>query len=55
LNGSAGFVLLRLAIISGLVLTWIRERTNSTLPGIAVHTVHNTAIVVAVYLLTGWR
>ncbi len=55
LNGSAGFALLPLAIISGLVLTWIRERTNSTLPGIAVHTVHNTAIVVAIYLLTGWR
>jgi len=55
LNGSVGFVLLPLAIVSGLVLTWIRERSNSTLPGIAVHTVHNTAIVVAVYLLTGWR
>ncbi len=33
----------------------IRERTDSTIRGIALHIVHNTAVVIAVFLITGWR
>jgi membrane protease YdiL (CAAX protease family) len=41
------------AILYGLALTWIRERTDSTLPGITVHIAHNTIVVIVVYLLIG--
>lgn len=43
------------SIVNGLVLSWIRERSDSTLPGIALHIAHNTAVVIVVYVLTGWH
>lgn len=41
------------ATLQGFALTWIRERTDSTFPGMATHIAHNTAVVIFVYLLTG--
>jgi membrane protease YdiL (CAAX protease family) len=49
------FVLVLRPILDGLVLNWIRERADSTLPGIAMHIANNTAVVISVYVLTGWR
>ncbi len=43
------------AILYGLGLNWIRERTESTLPGIAVHIAHDSLAIIAVYLLVGWH
>ncbi len=48
-------VLIPRAIFNYLALNWIRERTGSTLPGIALHIAHNTIVVIAVYLLMHWR
>jgi membrane protease YdiL (CAAX protease family) len=39
------------ATLSGVVLNWIREYTDSTLPGIAIHIAYNTTVVIVVYLL----
>jgi membrane protease YdiL (CAAX protease family) len=46
-------ILMPISFVSGVVLGWIRERTESTLPGIVFHVGHNVAIVAVVYLLTG--
>jgi hypothetical protein len=43
------------AILYGWALTWIRQCTDSTLPGVAVHIAHNIAVVIVVYVLVGWR
>jgi len=55
IGGSGGLVLIPMFILNGFVLNWTRERTDSTVPGMALHMVHNIAVVIAVFLITGWR
>lgn len=49
------FILVLGPILDGIVLNWIRERADSTLPGIAMHIVNNTAVVIVIYIVTGGR
>ena len=37
----------------GAAINWVRERSGSTRPGIAVHVAHNIAIVLVVFVLIG--
>lgn len=57
LEGAIGgnLVLLPRLMVSYLTLNWIREHTDSTVPGMAMHITNNTIVVIVVYLLTGWR
>jgi membrane protease YdiL (CAAX protease family) len=43
-------ILLPMLFVSGLVLTLVRARTNSVVPGILIHVLQNTLFVLAVYL-----
>jgi membrane protease YdiL (CAAX protease family) len=51
--GGSLVLMLPRGILGGFALTWIRERTDSTLPGIAMHVAVNTAVVIVIYLFTG--
>src|SRR6266567_302099 len=55
IGGSGGLLLIPMFMLNGFMLNWIRERTDSTVPGMALHMVHNIAVVIAVFLITGWR
>lgn len=37
----------------GIVLTWLRERSGSVLPGILVHALQNGLVVILIYTMTG--
>jgi hypothetical protein len=43
-----------LAFVMGLGFGWVRERTGSTMPTIAVHAIHNAVLIAISYALTGW-
>lgn len=47
--------LLPYVAIFGLIGAWVRERTGSIVPWTIVHCVHNAAIFVAAYVITGWK
>jgi membrane protease YdiL (CAAX protease family) len=44
-----------LAFTLGIGLGWVRERTGSTLPGVAFHVAQNSALLATVYFATGWH
>lgn len=46
--------ILPLAIMLGVALGWIRERSGSTIPTIVGHVVHNALMVTFAYATTGW-
>ncbi len=50
-----GFLpILPLAFALGLGFGWIRERSGSTVPAIALHALHNLIMVSLSYAVTGW-
>lgn len=42
-----------IAFVLGLGLAWVRERTDSTLPGMVFHVAQNVVIVAGVHVLSG--
>ncbi|MCI0689444.1 MAG: CPBP family intramembrane metalloprotease [Sporichthyaceae bacterium] len=48
-------VLLPYAFLIGTAAAWVRERTGSTTPFLAVHLLSNALLVTLAYALTGWN
>jgi membrane protease YdiL (CAAX protease family) len=42
-----------IAFVLGLGLAWVRERTDSTLPGMVFHVAQNVVIVAGAHVLSG--
>ena len=47
-------VALPYVLVQGLSLGWLWERTDSVVPGMAFHALHNGVLFVAVFTLVGW-
>ena len=47
-------VIMPIAFVLGFSLGWVRERTDSTVPGIIFHLAQNVAIMAGTYALSGW-
>jgi len=47
-------IILPLAFLLGAALGWVRERTNSVIPGIVTHSVILLILVLVSFMATGW-
>jgi membrane protease YdiL (CAAX protease family) len=46
-------ILLPMLFVMGLILTFVRARTNSVVPGILIHALNNMVFVLAIYAAFG--